>query len=590
MTAFGLGLALSQPQGQSFYISSNGQPTTTFNGGTNGVNGFTSVSDTSSVSFSIGRPSSSNGQFQPDTPLTFTQRPQQPVNTFGSPPVNNFNTPQGPQPTFFSPPETPAPSFLGTVAPSITPQTSFPGPINGFPTIQPTNNVIPTSNVDAFPAPGPAGNAFAPAPGPTINVVGPAPAPTGPVVLPPVGPPPSPPAPTIVTVAPVVNGGPVSIADPTLGTDPQLNGGGTTINGAGTPDVTSDGGLNPECYSRTCDQFITGRDLPYARALEIVQQEEYLEEADFNIIRRKRDIENVLSRQRRQQTNGPATVMETILPTVNMDGNVTTFLDPRVFVSVGLVALLGGLALTQDTQDDDDVIFVNPPVPTFDPTPVQDDPVTVFVVTPPPGQVPDSEPQPGTPGGGSLPIPNTPEAQEAISLAPPGTIPVAVFPVFVAARRREAVCVTFSESDERSIAAQGFDPSSGQIRSASFYKRRSKRQIRRFIHRKILTPISRISRLLRRGFSRRGRYGFRRDSHQYGGYSNNGNNNGGQRENVVTVERRYGFRCRVSFTERCVLGVTCDLQGNRIGGRRQFTEEFSSDAPSECRTEFTGCN
>ena len=43
---------------------------------------------------------------------------------------------------------------------------------------------------------------------------------------------------------------------------------------------------NQQCYIRTCDQIITGRNLLYARALEIVQDEEYLSEAELNLIRR----------------------------------------------------------------------------------------------------------------------------------------------------------------------------------------------------------------------------------------------------------------------------------------------------------------
>ena len=39
------------------------------------------------------------------------------------------------------------------------------------------------------------------------------------------------------------------------------------------------------CFKRSCDQTITGRGLTYNRALEIVQNEEYLEAADTDILR-----------------------------------------------------------------------------------------------------------------------------------------------------------------------------------------------------------------------------------------------------------------------------------------------------------------
>ena len=39
---------------------------------------------------------------------------------------------------------------------------------------------------------------------------------------------------------------------------------------------------------RVCDQFISGRNLPYERALSIIQDEEYLDDSDFDEIRYKR--------------------------------------------------------------------------------------------------------------------------------------------------------------------------------------------------------------------------------------------------------------------------------------------------------------
>ncbi len=46
-------------------------------------------------------------------------------------------------------------------------------------------------------------------------------------------------------------------------------------------------GQQLQCHIRSCDQTITGRRLSYARALEIVQGEEYLTVADTDIIRRR---------------------------------------------------------------------------------------------------------------------------------------------------------------------------------------------------------------------------------------------------------------------------------------------------------------
>ncbi len=41
---------------------------------------------------------------------------------------------------------------------------------------------------------------------------------------------------------------------------------------------------------RRCDQLISGRNLAYSRALEIIQEEEYLDEDEFDEIRYKRHL------------------------------------------------------------------------------------------------------------------------------------------------------------------------------------------------------------------------------------------------------------------------------------------------------------
>ena len=41
------------------------------------------------------------------------------------------------------------------------------------------------------------------------------------------------------------------------------------------------------CFVRTCNQVISGRNLRYGRVLEIVQNEEYLDAADLDQIRRR---------------------------------------------------------------------------------------------------------------------------------------------------------------------------------------------------------------------------------------------------------------------------------------------------------------
>ena len=68
------------------------------------------------------------------------------------------------------------------------------------------------------------------------------------------------------------------------------------------------------CHLRSCSQEISGRNLPYARALEIVQQEEYLDVADLEIIRRK-IFRYVRHRYRRQTGPGcTALCVTNVLP------------------------------------------------------------------------------------------------------------------------------------------------------------------------------------------------------------------------------------------------------------------------------------
>ena len=53
---------------------------------------------------------------------------------------------------------------------------------------------------------------------------------------------------------------------------------------------------------RRCDQLISGRNLAYSRALEIIQDEEYLDEEEFDEIRYKRNL-RVKNQFRKQHAN-----------------------------------------------------------------------------------------------------------------------------------------------------------------------------------------------------------------------------------------------------------------------------------------------
>ena len=56
---------------------------------------------------------------------------------------------------------------------------------------------------------------------------------------------------------------------------------------------------------RKCDQTITGRNFMYSRALDIIQNEEYLDQSDFDEIRLKR-----IRRQTDTVTNGMSYIIQ----------------------------------------------------------------------------------------------------------------------------------------------------------------------------------------------------------------------------------------------------------------------------------------
>ena len=166
---------------------------------------------------------------------------------------------------------------------------------------------------------------------------------------------------------------------------------------------------NQECYVRQCDQLISGRNLLYSRALEIVQNEEYLTEADLNLIRR---------RYRRQSTNG-----QSMIPSIStvFSNPVTTsesvqeddFIRTLITIGVGIGTVAVGALYA-----------------------IPDLPLTL------PSGVPPGNPEPGTPGGGGPP--NT--LLEAVALVPLGLNAIAVFPPYNTPRTIPAISVIFAEN------------------------------------------------------------------------------------------------------------------------------------------------
>ena len=258
-----------------------------------------------------------------------------------------------------------------------------------------------------------------------------------------------------------------------------------------------------QCEGRTCTQILTERRIPYERALQILAQEEYLQGA--NLILRKRETPNQRSKRSPQEFVLPslsmmsedenmvpiattviqtilffASLANTVLPKLSSTNSATglsnilqapsassfgqaTPLSPIGSGSSGIVqpppgpvpsnvpqpgTLSGGDLPLPDTPDAADAMNLLPTEPGVAIFKSRGD---IGIVQPPPGQVPANLPQPGTLFGGYLPLPDTPDAADALNLLPTeaGVAPVAIFK---SRGYSGGICLTFSESDETSIA------------------------------------------------------------------------------------------------------------------------------------------
>ena len=71
----------------------------------------------------------------------------------------------------------------------------------------------------------------------------------------------------------------------------------------------------------------------------------------------------------------------------------------------------------------------------------------------PPSGSSSVNPSPGSPGGGAPPVANSAQAAAALSLAPLGTVPVAVFPPYATPRTLPSISVIFAENPTVVISA-----------------------------------------------------------------------------------------------------------------------------------------
>jgi len=118
------------------------------------------------------------------------------------------------------------------------------------------------------------------------------------------------PASAPVTTAPVAT----TTATTTTTTAPTATATATTIP-LSSPEPQLRQGQGFQCHIRACDQLVVGRDLSYARALEIVQNEQYLEAADLDLVRIKRRWKRMTSSSHSNTTSTTTTVSFCFHPT-----------------------------------------------------------------------------------------------------------------------------------------------------------------------------------------------------------------------------------------------------------------------------------
>ncbi|TRY70447.1 hypothetical protein TCAL_05921, partial [Tigriopus californicus] len=287
------------------------------------------------------------------------------------------------------------------------------------------------------------------------------------------------------------------------------------------PDLSSD-----DCLERVCDQIITGRDLTYERALEILQDEEYLDATDFDVVRRHRRFKRrseerkkpkTLSRKTRQvcgffnscatnqiaQSSAASPVTTTCPSSSSCQRKrkkrqvcelvaslpVTSANDCLVLGVAGGVASAAAIAVGVRPN-------APPPPP---PAPIAPQPVVqplrivnAIDVFPELGLAPRGVPQPGQFGGGALPFVTDGASAESLGLVPDGLVPVAIFPPFQNARTRaDAVGVIFSETDDQSITVAGFDPAD-QVDFLNRRQPRFKRGIVQSLRHSVMSGLGRL--------------------------------------------------------------------------------------------------
>ena len=218
---------------------------------------------------------------------------------------------------------------------------------------------------------------------------------------------------------------------------------------------------------QTCDQAITFRNFDYARALQVVQDEEYLDDVDFDEIRLSRKqgevFKHIDSFEEKVANNFIHSFHE-----ASEDSEILSDFDyeneahhrEKRFIFFNTSSTSPGL--------------LDPPLRVVGAVLAT---VCILIATnPTPGLTPRSLPQPGSLGGGGLPSANP---GNILDLVPDGLTPVATFPPFLPVDRvipavavifREPPC-TFAGENTGGAGFEPFERSSGFSRQPSLLDR-----------------------------------------------------------------------------------------------------------------------
>ena len=242
---------------------------------------------------------------------------------------------------------------------------------------------------------------------------------------------------------------------------------------------------------QTCDQQITFRNFNYARALEVVQDEEYLDDVDFDEIRLRRkqgEVFQAIDNFNEKIENNFLSQDSNILGEYDNEYEESHHREKRSFSFFGNGCESTFHSFTNALSTGVDFSIGEAAVGRKKRATCSDHPWEIFakvligigiikIMNPAPPLTPPDSPGCGEPGGGACPRDNNPG--NILDLVPDGLTPVATFPPFKNPFRNvDAVAAIFKEPPctfgGENTGGEGFEPfrrSSGFSRQPSLLDR-----------------------------------------------------------------------------------------------------------------------